>query len=129
MAIKFLARRLEIVMHKSENMTRIINRKEFASEVIESTKLTLVQFTSEWNGACQIMAPIYEDLAKYYTSIANFFTINIEDNKLLETELGIIDVPTILLYKTGELIDHQVGLAPKNILISKIENALALNKN
>ena len=107
----------------------MINKSNFKKHVIESTNLTLVQFKTEWNGACQIAAMIYADLAKSYKGVANFYTVDIEKENELDSEYGISELPTILFFKSGEVIDHVVGLIPKNILISKIENALINSAN
>jgi thioredoxin 1 len=105
-------------------MPRKIDQKNFKNEVIESMELAIVQFKSEWSGACQIIAPLYEELAKHYKGSANFFVSDIEVNTSLEKEFGIQEVPTILFFKHGEIIDFSIGLISKNTLIAKIENAL-----
>jgi len=110
-------------------MHKPIGRKEFAPQVVESITLSLVQFKTEWNGACQIVSMIYEDLAKSYKGTANFFTVDVEEEVNLGREYGINEIPTILFFKSGKVIDYATGLVPKNVLISKIENALSLSKN
>ena len=107
----------------------MINKSNFKKHVIDSTNLTLVQFKTEWNGACQIVSMIYDDLAKSYKGVANFYTVDVEKENELDNEYGISELPTILFFKSGEVIDHAVGLIPKNILISKIENALINSAN
>ena len=87
--------------------------------------VTLVQFRKQWNGASQIIEPVYNDLAKTYNGVVNFFTVDIEKESGLETEYGVMDIPTILFFKRGKIIDHVIGLTPKNFLISKIENAIS----
>ena len=107
-------------------MSKTIGKAQFKKEVMEggSGHLSLVQFKTEWSGACQIIAPVYEELSKCYTGVANFFSIDVEQEAGAEKEFGVSELPTILFYKNGELIDHVVGLTPKNALIIKIENAL-----
>ncbi len=107
-----------------KNMNRTISRDEFRKQVIESITLSLVQFKIEWRGACQIVSPIYEELAASYKGQANFFTVDVEDGSGLDNEYGIMELPTILFFKSGKVIDHVAGLTPKNVVISKIENAL-----
>jgi len=58
-----------------------------------------------------------------------FFTVDFEKEKKLVAELGIIEVPSILFFRSGRVVDHAAGLTSKNILISKIENALIPNQN
>jgi thioredoxin 1 len=105
-------------------MSRTIGKTQFKKEVMESTHLSLVQFKTEWSGACQIISPVYEELSKCYNGIADFFSIDVEKEAGMEKEFGVQEFPTILFFKNGELIDHVIGLTPKNILIAKIENAL-----
>ncbi len=104
------------------------DRKGFDKELLEDMRLSLVQFKTEWNGACEIVSMIYEDLAKSYTGLANFFTINVDEEVLLGKEYGVTEFPTILFFRSGAVIDYAVGLVPKNVLISKIENALTPSK-
>jgi thioredoxin 1 len=110
-------------------MNKAIGKKEFRSHVVESINLSLVQFRTEWNGACQIVSMIYDDLASVYQGTANFFTVDVEEETHLGKEYGIIEIPTILFFKSGKVIDHAKGLIPKNVLITKIENALSASKN
>ena len=108
-------------------MNRQLSKVNFRKEVIESKAVTLVQFKKEWNGASQIIEPVYNELAKSYNGVVNFFTVDIEKESGLDKEYGITDIPTILFFKKGKIIDHAIGLTPKNILISKIENAIDNN--
>ena len=103
----------------------MITKENFKKEVTESATLSLVQFKTEWNGASQIVSMIYDDLAKSYKGIANFHTIDFENEVALVNEYGVAEVPTILFFKAGKVIDHVVGLIPKNALITKIENHLS----
>ena len=106
-------------------MSKMITQVNFKEEVLESMELSLVQFKTEWKGSCQILSMIYDDLAKSYTGVANFYTVDFENEIGLVNEYGVVDVPTILFYKSGKLVDHTIGLISKNELISKIENALS----
>jgi thioredoxin 1 len=110
--------------NKREEMNKTISKKEFKKEVIDNMSLSLVQFTLEWSGACQIISPMYDELADSYKGQAKFFTIDVEKERGIDGEYGIMEVPTILFFKRGRVVDHVTGLTPKNVLISKIENAL-----
>ncbi|MEP7164366.1 MAG: thioredoxin domain-containing protein [Ferruginibacter sp.] len=106
-------------------MNKMITKANFKKEVAESNTLSLVQFKTDWNGASQIVSMIYDDLARSYKGIANFHTVDYENELALVNEYGVMEVPTILFFKGGMMIDHVVGLVPKNALISKIENHLS----
>lgn len=110
-------------------MTRTITRTDMKKEVMPSNQLSLVKFKTEWSGTCQILKPIYNDLANAYKGIVGFFTIDVEAEKGIETEYGIMELPTILFFRDGKIIDHAVGLTSRNILITKIENAISSANN
>ena len=110
-------------------MNRMISKKDFKNKVIDSTDLSVVQFMLEWSGTCQIISPVYEELAASYKDQANFFTVDVEKETGIDDVYGVIELPTILFFKHGKVIDHIAGLVPKNIMISKIENALSSSLN
>jgi len=114
---------------KIKTMNLHITGKELKKEVAGNINLLLVHFKTEWNGACQILAPLYEDLAIAYNGAAKFFTVDAERNKTVMHEYGVMEIPTILFFKNGEVGDHVSGLASKNIIVSKIENALTNTNN
>jgi thioredoxin 1 len=106
-------------------MIKKISKNNFKEQVIGNKNLSLVKFKTEWSGACQIIHPMYEELSKSYEGQADFFCIDADTEKELYRQLGVNEIPTILFIKSGEMIDHAVGLVSKNILIAKIENALS----
>src|SRR5574339_124520 len=106
-------------------MSRKRTKQNFKKEVIESQGLSLVKFNIEWSGACQIISPIYEELSRSYTGMVNFFTIDVEKETGIDQEYGVLEIPTILFFKRGKIVDHVSGLVPKNVVITKIENALS----
>ncbi|HJS54895.1 MAG TPA: thioredoxin domain-containing protein [Chitinophagaceae bacterium] len=110
-------------------MSRKLTKQDFKKEVMENEGLSLVKFKIEWSGACQIISPIYEELARSYTGIVNFFTIDVEKETGIDKEYGVTEIPTILFFKQGKIVDHVSGLVPKNVVISKIENALSSINN
>jgi len=104
-------------------MKTSLSPKNFQKQISGST-LTLIQFKTEWNGACQIISTVYEELAKSYTGSVNFFSIDIEKEKNIAVEYRISELPTILFFKHGQVIDHVMGLSPKAAIVNKIETAL-----
>lgn len=107
----------------------MIRKNKFSKEKVESSTLSLVQFKTEWNGACQILSMIYDDLSKSYTGVVDFYTVDYDQEKSLSKHYGIMEVPTILFFRGGKVVDHTIGLIPKNVLITKIENALSETDN
>lgn len=102
-----------------------ISKSNFQKQVIESNLLSLVQFKKQWNGLSQIIELVYNDLAKSFEGMVNFYTVDVETEKGLESEYCVIEIPTILFFKCGMIVDHVIGLTPKNIIISKIEDAMS----
>jgi thioredoxin-like negative regulator of GroEL len=112
-----------------KKMNKIISKKDFKKEVMENNKLALVQFKTEWNGACQIIAGIYEDLADSYKNHVSFFTVDVEKEKGIDNEYGVMELPYILFFRSGKVVDHIRGLTPKHIMIGKIEEVLSSSIN
>ena len=110
-------------------MSRPLTKEEFKKQVINNSRLVLVHFKTEWSGACQIIAPVFEELSKSYTGQASFYTVDIEKEAGIDNEYGVMELPTILFFSRGEVIDHATGLIPKNVMIKKIETALASSLN
>lgn len=105
-------------------MNHTLTQATFKELVLENKRLSVIHFKTEWNGACQIMAPVFEDLAKIYKEHADFFTVDMEAEKKLGDFFGIAELPVILFLKNGEVMDHHIGLVPKSTLKEKIEKAL-----
>ena len=113
---------------RKQKMNASITMKEFNKKVLEGTQLSVVQFKTEWNGACEIIAPVYDDLANAYKHVANFFTIDADKEKKVSSLYCINETPAILFFQNGAVIDSVIGLISRNTLILKIENALSQNK-
>jgi thioredoxin 1 len=110
-------------------MDSIINKQHFHRQVIEEAGLNIVQFKAEWSGACQIMAGVYNTLADSFSEKAGFFTVDIDDAKELQQQWGVTELPTILFFYAGQVVDHIIGMAPKQLVINAIENNVRLTVN
>jgi len=92
-------------------------------EYIASGKPVVVDFWAEWCGPCRMITPIVDELAKTYEGRVEIGKMNVDDNTKSPEEYGIRNIPTILFFKGGELVDKQVGAVQKAALEDKI-NAL-----
>jgi thioredoxin 1 len=106
-------------------MPRPLSKENFKAEIMKAKNLSVVQFKTEWSGTCQIIDPIYKDLAKTYKGQVDFFSVDVDHERELYNQYQVKELPTILFFISDELVDHAVGLISKNKLIAKIENALA----
>jgi len=93
----------------------------FEELVINSDKPVLVDFWAEWCGPCRMVGPIVEELANEYDGKAVIGKVNVDEHGGISMKYGIRNIPTLLVFKNGEVVDKQVGVAPKNALASKLE--------
>ena len=93
---------------------------------IEKSKypLLLVDFWASWCGPCKVVLPIIEQLAQEYTGKVVFAKINVDENPILSKKFGIQSIPTMILFKYGEVIDIIIGALPKGQIESKLRNYL-----
>ncbi len=96
----------------------------FEKIVLKSDQPVLVDFWAEWCGPCRMVAPIVSELAKEYEGKAVVGKIDVDGNPKVAADFGIRNIPTILFFKNGEVVDKQVGAVPKSVLASKIESLL-----
>ena len=102
-------------------MIKIKDKQTFTEKILNGTGLQIVRFCAEWSGPCQMMGPIYQEMFSMYKKSASFYRIDIDEAPLLKKEFGITELPTILFYKNGTVIDFAVGLISRDELIAKME--------
>lgn len=90
-------------------------------ELLAQDKLVVVDFWAEWCGPCRSIAPYIEELAAEYEGKALIGKYNVDDDNTLSSEMGIRNIPTLLFFKGGKLVDKQVGASSKADLKAKIE--------
>lgn len=94
-------------------------------EVINSDKPVLVDFWAEWCGPCKMIGPVVEELASDYDGKAVIGKVNVDENPAVSAKFGIRSIPTLLVFKGGEIVDKQVGAVPKGVLSQKLDAQLA----
>ena len=100
------------------------NDSNFEELVMKSDKPVLVDFWAEWCGPCRMVGPIVEELAGEYDGKAVIGKVNVDENQEVAAKFGIRNIPTLLVFKNGEIVDKQVGVASKNALAQKLENVM-----
>ncbi|MEI2758923.1 MAG: thioredoxin [Bacteroidia bacterium] len=101
-----------------------ITDSNFEEVVMKSSKPVLVDFWAEWCGPCRMVGPIVEELAKEYEGKAVIGKIDVDSNPNVSMQFGVRNIPTLLIFKNGQIVDKQVGAAPKNILAKKLDAQL-----
>jgi len=96
----------------SEN-TATITDGNFDESVIKSSVPVLVDFWAEWCGPCRMIAPTVESLASDYDGKATIGKLNVDDNPNTAMQFGVRSIPTLLLFKNGEVVESVVGVADK----------------
>ncbi len=93
----------------------------FKTAVIDSDKLSVIDFCAEWCGPCRAIGPVIEELSKEYEGIVNVGKVNVDHNPQISTDYGITSIPAILFVKGGQVVDKLVGAQPKANFIKKID--------
>lgn len=93
----------------------------FQNEVLSSDKLSVIDFWAEWCGPCRAIGPVIEELSKDYAGKVNVGKVNVDQNPQLSINYGITSIPAILFIKNGQIVDKQVGAAPRSVLEKKIQ--------
>ena len=94
-------------------------------EVIGSEQPVLVDFWAEWCGPCKMIGPIVEEIADEYEGRAVIGKVDVDNNPEVSAKFGIRSIPTLLVFKNGEIVDKQIGAVPKNVLTQKLDAQLA----
>jgi thioredoxin 1 len=90
-------------------------------QLIQSDKPVLIDFWAEWCGPCRMVGPVVEELASEYEGRAIVGKLDVDANPQVSGKLGVRSIPTLLVFKNGQLIDKQIGAVPKHVLAQKLE--------
>nr|CAD6618370.1 thioredoxin [Rhizobium sp. Khangiran2] len=100
-----------------------VDNSNFQAEVLDSTQPVVVDFWAEWCGPCKMIGPSLEEISNEMAGKVKVAKLNIDENPELAAKFGVRSIPTLALFKGGEVADIKVGAAPKTALSAWISGA------
>lgn len=97
---------------------------EFEEVVLKSDVPVVLDLWAEWCGPCRMIGPIIEELSGEYEGKAKMVKMDIDANPETPVKFGVRNIPTVLFFKGGEVVDKQVGAVPKSVFVEKLEKLL-----
>jgi len=104
--------------------TRAVTDSTFESEVLKSSKPVLVDYWAEWCGPCRMVAPVLEEIASEHGSKIDIVKLNVDENPEVVRTYGILNIPTLTIFKDGQVAKEIVGARPKAALLRELEEFL-----
>ena len=100
-------------------MAQVITSEEFAAKIAEW--VVLIDFFADWCGPCQALMPVIDELAEEYEGKAGIYKVNVDDSQELAMQFGVMSIPTLLVFKDGELVDKSMGAGSKEEIVEMLE--------
>lgn len=97
-----------------------ITDASFQEVVLNSDKPVLVDFWAVWCGPCRMLGPIIEEVAADFEGKAVVGKVDVDNNQQVSIDYGIRNIPTVLIFKNGEVVDKIVGVSPKEVIAEKL---------
>ena len=103
-----------------------LTNKNFEQEVLNSGKIVLVDFWASWCGPCQMLSPIISEIAEEQRDKIKVCKVNVDEEQELSEKFKIVSIPTLIVFKNGEIKNKKVGVIPKNEIMEMIETVLKI---
>ena len=111
-------------MEGENNMETVFTSANFDADVLGSEIPVVVDFFATWCGPCRMMAPVIEELAEEYDGKVKIGKLDVDENSDIAARYGVMSIPTIILFKNGEVFSKGVGLQDKEVLENAIKEML-----
>ena len=100
-------------------MAKVATNTNF-EELLQSDKLVIVDFWATWCGPCRMLSPLLDEVEEEMADKIEVVKVNVDDADEVAARFRIMNIPTLLFFKNGQLVDKTVGAMPKNVLVEKI---------
>lgn len=104
-------------------MTQITKYEEFKTEVLDSKDVVLVDFWAPWCGPCQMLGPVIESVATELKDKVKVIKVNVDEAQEIATKYNIVSIPTVIVFKAGQIIDTLIGFRQKEDYINAVNKA------
>jgi len=101
-----------------------LTQSNWEEEVLNSDIPVLVDFWAPWCGPCRMVAPVVAEIAEEYEGKVKVGKLNTDEEPEIAVRYGIMSIPTLMIFKNGEVVDQIIGAVPKEYLLEKIQQAL-----
>ncbi|HCI47329.1 MAG TPA: thiol reductase thioredoxin [Rhodospirillaceae bacterium] len=111
-------------MADDQTLTASVTDDSFETDVLNSSEPVLVDFWAEWCAPCKQIAPILEDLAEEMSGKIRVAKVNIDENPMIPTKYGVRGIPTLMLFKGGQVAGTKIGALPKTDLVRWVDDTI-----
>ncbi len=101
-------------------MVTVVTKDNFQAEVLEADKPVLIDFWAVWCGPCKMLSPVVDQIAEENADI-KVCKVDVDEEGQLAQQFGIMSIPTLLVFKGGELVEKTVGVQPKDAILSMVK--------
>ena len=105
-------------------VNEIKSSQQFEQEVLNSANPVFVDFWAEWCGPCRAVSPVVEELSSEYGDKVNFVKVNVDENGSLAQKYNVFSIPTLAIFKDGQVVSQKIGAATKESFKTMIDSSL-----